>query len=165
MSKIRRVFIAISFLTFASSLAGYISYDVHSTLKRDAYFREQDENLAKGLPSFAGPYCFPDSHPQLLIKIVFLSLITFIVLALLKKPVWSLPFAILTFGMFPYWFLETQSTLALSSSYIAKGVNAYLIHAGLFDICTAFLSTSLVLGLLVFNVHTLILFLRRPRLP
>lgn len=146
-------------------MAGYISYNVGATEKRNAYFQEQEESRARGLPSFSGPYCYPDSHPQLLLKIIFFAGLTLLLLLVLKKPAVSIPSAIFTFGLFPYWFFDTQRTLSMASTYEAGGIDRYLLNASVIDIVTCILATLLTVGLLVQAIVSFKIYITQRHLP
>lgn len=163
--SVRRLILIVASFAFLSTLAGCIAYDVSSTIKRDAYFQEQEQNRLNGLPSFSGPYCYPDSHPALLLKICGLSGITLLCSFAFMNPVWSMFTAFFTLSRFPLWYFETQRLLTDSPFYQPQGYDRFLINAGVFDLLGASLTISLALLLLVVTGKSFVQYFTVRRLP
>lgn len=162
MKTLRLILIAFSLVASASSLAGLIYFNVNEENKRQAYFQEQDEKRALGEPTFSGPYCYPNPHPQILTKIVLATLLTFCLLLFSRNPAWAFPSAIFSFGMFPYWYLQTQRDLELASLYEPVWFDRYLLDASVLDICAGIASLGVVILLLISAVNSMRLVFTAP---
>ena len=69
----RKLLLIVGLATFLCSISAFVIYQAKANYERDEYYRKQKENEAQGKPVFAGPYCFPDRHPDFLLKIIFFS--------------------------------------------------------------------------------------------
>lgn len=153
MSLIHRIMLTVSFLAVVSSASGMFYYSLREEKKREAYFQEMEENRAQGLPTFSGPYCHPDPHPQKLRRIVLVTTLTFFLLIFLRNPAWSIPTALLAAGFFPYWYLQTQRDLALAEAYQPVLFDPYFLNASIFDLLGGAASLGLVIIQIVWVIR------------
>jgi hypothetical protein len=165
MGPVKRIFLTLSFLAFVSSAGGCLTYTIREDMKRNAYFREQEENGKRGLPSFAGPYCFPDPHPLLLRKVLLLTFITFLMILVFRNPIWAAPAALANFAIYPYWYWNTQKTLEMAELYVPKGFDVYFLNAGYLDLTAAILTSLITLMLLTLIPASLVKWLTPRKLP
>jgi hypothetical protein len=165
MTTYRRKFLTISFLAFVSAFGGCVSYEVRADIKRDAYFREQAQDRANGLPNFTGPYCFPDPHPRILRSIVLLTFSVFALLFFCRNSLMALPAAILSFSAYPFWYRDTKSNLGMAELYEAKGIDNYLLNAGTLDVVSGILTTFLTASLIWFAVVSFKRFIAIRKMP
>lgn len=149
MGAVRRILIILSIMAVGFSIAGYASYRFNADLKQAEYYREMEEDREKGLPIFAGPYCYPDRHPTFLLLIVLFASANLFLLVVVRNSVWAIPTALLSFSVYPYWYMDTQASLAIASSFEAKGLNRYFVNAGFHDLASAVFTSVLTLALLV----------------
>lgn len=135
MSDIKHHFITVlAFLAFAFSIVSYSSYADRADLEREAYYAEQADDESQGKITFSGPYCFPDRHPDLLLAVIGLSGLSFGASIFLRHPAWIALFAAGAFAVFPYWYFETQRTIAMAESAEVAGLDSFLYRAGTVDI-------------------------------
>ncbi|MGB7208107.1 MAG: hypothetical protein WBD27_05550 [Pyrinomonadaceae bacterium] len=139
----RKILTVLSSLAFLCSIASYLTYTQKAEKEQEAYYIEQAEKIAGNEITLAGPYCFPDSHPDLLLSIVAITGVTFLSFCLFKRPFLLVLFSIASVSMFPYWFVETRSALSQTENFHTEGLNMIFYHAGLFDVVVLVL-TSIV---------------------
>lgn len=161
---VRRILVTLSFLAVGFSIAGYASYRISADIQQAEYYREMEENRRNGLPVFSGPYCYPDRHPTFLLVIVLFASATSFILVVLRNPIWATPTALLSFSVYPYWYLDTQASLAMSNLFEAKGFDKYFINAGVFDLATAACTLILTVALLISGAILTTKFFRGRRL-
>lgn len=156
----RRLILLIAFAAFIFSIVGFISYTVKEDIKRTEYFREQEENRRQNKPSFAGPYCFPDRHPELLASIIWLVGATFFALCVARK--YFLPFllTIASLSRFLSWLVSSRNQLYDDISDFVKGVDRFFYNAGNFDLAVLlflsilfFWQISILLRILIKNLQ------------
>jgi hypothetical protein len=142
--KLHKLFLIIGFALFVSSIFSPFAYSIKDQIERDAYEQEQNENAAKGLPSFAGPYCFPDKHPQFLSLNVLLAGLIFATLFFSKLFLFSTLFSGFLFTRYIYWFFDTQRLLdSLELSHF-EGLDQFFYKSTIWDFITlSFLSILL----------------------
>ena len=138
-NKEHKLLLAIAFAAFIFSIAGLITYSIKAGMKRSEYFRQQEENRAQNKPSFSGPYCSPDRHPQLLFSIILLVGTTFFSLCITKRYLLSFIFTIASLTKFIYWFADSRRQLFDDVSEFVKGVDRIFYNAGAFDLAVLFL--------------------------
>lgn len=142
--KERKALLIVGLATFIFSIAGFVSYNVKEDLKRAEYYRQQDENQAQGKPVFAGPYCFPDKHPHLLLKITGAASLTFLLLIFSKRYFLSTLSTFGLFGLFIAWYLATQNELRYVDWGIFQSIDRFFFKAGDFDLTVFILSIILL---------------------
>lgn len=150
-----KLLISLALAVFVFSYAGYISYTVEADRKQADFYRQQEENRARGLPTFSGPYCYPDRHPLRLLIIVGLTLFTFVAVCVAKTYVFSFLLTIFALSRFVFWFTDTRRDIAYSNSDFFTGVDRFFYKAGIFDLLT--LSLILALAFWQISIHLRIL--------
>lgn len=90
------------------SFAGMIFYDAKDTYQRHKYFTEQEKARAEGKPSFSGPYCYPDYHPQRLLSVFTNSVFTLPLIFLSKRYLLSLASSLYLLSIYGEWFSFTR---------------------------------------------------------
>jgi hypothetical protein len=139
-----KLLLVVSFAAFVFSIAGFLTYNIKADLAKSEYFREQEINEAENKPVLAGPYCFPDKHPQFLFSIILLAGSTFISLYFTQRYLLPFLFTIASLTMFGYWFFDTREALFYAESDFIKGVDRFFYNAGDFDLAVFFLSSILL---------------------
>ncbi len=162
----RRIIIFVSFLAFAFSIASIAVDTSRETIKRDAYYQEQQVSLANGGVKISGPYCFPDPHPRILYWISFLTGLTFLFSCLSKRSILSAIAALGAFLVFPYWYFDTQRFLTAWEWSRPIGIDGILYRANEFDLAVFALVSTLVLWQLTCLTLTAVKTIKRdPSLP
>ncbi len=134
MSDIKPHFITVlAFLALAFSIVSYFSYAHRASLELEAYYAEQADGESQNKITFSGPYCFPDRHPDLLLAIIGLSGLSFGAGVFLRHPAWPVLLAAGAFAVFPYWYFETQGTIAMATTAEVAGLDRFLYRAGTVD--------------------------------
>ena len=162
----RKFLLIVTFFAFAFSVASIFVDTDRETAKRDAYFQEQEEARATGGISFAGPYCFPDRHPQVLVWISILTGIAFLGSWFSKKALIPTLLSLATFSVFGYWCVDTQRGLAANESYVAEGFDLILYRANGYDVAAlTLLSVEIIWQLSILSVSAINALKRKPTLP
>lgn len=162
----RKLLLIVSFFAFAFSVASIFVDTNRETAKRNAYFQEQEEARATDGISFAGPYCFPDRHPQILFWISVLTGIALFGAWFSKKPFTPAMLSLATFSVFGYWYFDTQQGLAANESYVAEGFDSILYRANGYDVAVlTLLSVVIIWQLAVLSASAIGTLKRTPTLP
>jgi len=139
-----KLLLIVTLLAFIVSIAGSVAYTIKDENERQAFYREQEENKAQNNIVFAGPYCFPDRHPQVLFSIILLVGATFFSLLFTKRYLLSFLFTIASLTRFFYWFVDTRRQMFDEVSDFVKGADRFFYKAGLFDLAVLFLVSILL---------------------
>lgn len=131
--KERRLFLAIASLILFFSIVSLVYYNVKADYERSEYFRLQEESIANGGISFAGPYCFPDPHPKFLLLIVTASGITLLLAYVSRGYFLNFLSASGLFALFINWFIKTSRIIAYDSEVDFEGLDKLFYKANAFD--------------------------------
>ncbi|HEX8288824.1 MAG TPA: hypothetical protein VF556_12555 [Pyrinomonadaceae bacterium] len=156
-----KLILLVAFASFIFSIAGSITYNIKADFARLEYYREQEENKAQNKPVFAGPYCFPDQHPEFLFSIILLVGLIFSSLCVTKRYLLSSIFTIASIAMFIFWFIDTRKELVYDELGIVKGVDRIFYKAGDFDLAVFFLVSILLFWQISILLRMLIKVLRK----
>lgn len=132
----RKLLLLLSFAAIIFSIISYDAYLIQDQKERDDYYQKQSENEAKGLGTFAGPYCFPDKHPQFLSLNILLAGLIFATLIFSRTFLFSYFFSGVLVSRFVYWFYDTQRAVSSNELFEPQGLNYFFINATIFDILT-----------------------------
>jgi hypothetical protein len=144
----KKLIIVLSGMAFVCSILSFATYTSRADAERSAYFHEQEVARAKGEPTFAGPYCSPDWHPQFLLRLIFLLGLTFLSVAFLRQPYWPFGFASLAFSMFVYWYLWTQQAIQVNETIPPELLDRIAYRSNAFDVAGFSLLSVIVAGLI-----------------
>ena len=141
----RKTLILIALLAFGFSLWSCVTYSTRETAKREAYFQEQEKTMSEGGITFAGPYCFPDNHPQFLLLNSLLLAINLIVFYVAHRSGWHFVSSAITLSVFLYWCYWTQNAIAINETSPPELLERLFYGANEFDIVVlALISTSVL---------------------
>ncbi len=132
----RKLLLIFSLALFIFSFASLSAYTIKEEIERNAYFKKQAEDEAKGLGSFSGPYCFPDKHPQFLLLNLLLAGLIFVTLFSARIQIFSVFFSGYLISRFAFWFYDTQKMLSNNEFFEPQGLNNFFHKATNFDLLT-----------------------------
>lgn len=143
-SNERKALLVVGFAMFIFATVGFIIYNITEHLERVEFYRQQDENRAQGKPSFSGPYCFPNKHPQKLLKIAAATGLTFFLLIFSKRFILSTVSTFIVLELFIAWYFSTQNEILYDESGNLQGIDRIFLEAGNFDLLVFSLSIILL---------------------
>lgn len=152
-----KILIVLLSLILVSSVASIYLDSSREAEKKTAFFQEQEAAQARGELTFAGPYCFPDRHPE---KMILIPLLSFF--ALVGALVTSNRFilSLLSFSpivVFIYWYYDTQRLLqGIESTVELEGFQDLIYRANGFDIAVLFLIIAVVVWQFIGALFTLV---------
>ncbi|HQU85108.1 MAG TPA: hypothetical protein PKY59_18350 [Pyrinomonadaceae bacterium] len=136
-----KAFLFLVITLFSLTICSYNYYTIKENEKRDAYFN----NIENGGVSFAGPYCFPDKHPGLLLINIFLAVSMLFTAIFRKTFFFSYIFSFGLIWSFVKWYFDTQFAISTNETFIAKGLDPFLYQANFFDA-----AIILILSIIIF---------------
>ncbi len=140
-----KIILILTVSAFMFSISAYVAYTVKEQRERDAFFQQQAENREKGLISFAGPYCFPDKHPQFFgLNILFIGFLL-AGLYFTKNYFFSFPISLFLIGRFVYWYFDTQQSIKFNETASVQGLDSFFYKANYFDVAILIILTILCL--------------------
>jgi hypothetical protein len=138
----RHTVLVFTLIAFALAGFSFMRYAVTEEIKRAAYYAEQEERRFAGEIMFSGPYCHPDPHPALLLRIFFFVGLTAGAIAWTKSNLLPAGLALHLTSTFGAWYSKTREMMSWAETDLVSGLDRYLYLATIHDIA--------VMGIILF---------------
>lgn len=130
----RKLSIILLSLIFTSSVASINLDSSRESAKQAAFYDEQEISRANGDITFAGPYCFPDRHPEVLKWISVFSCFALLFSIFSANKYGLVLLSAIPLAIFAYWYSDTKVAMELNESTIVEGFDRFLYRWNSFDI-------------------------------